>query len=50
VVAKVRERLAVINKQHRNLMWKDLISGSSLSWSLGKGIRSRSQTDFNESL
>ena len=28
VVAKVRESLAVINKQHRSLMWKDLISGS----------------------
>jgi len=28
VVAKVRESLAVINKQHRSLMWTDLISGS----------------------
>jgi len=48
VVAKVKERLAVINKQHRSLMWKDLISGSSLSWRLGKSIRSRSQTDFKK--
>jgi hypothetical protein len=48
VVAKVRERLAVINKQHRSLMWKDLISGSSVSWRLGKSIRSRSQTDFKK--
>ena len=28
VVAKVRERLAVSKKQHRNLKWKDLISRS----------------------
>jgi len=28
VVAKVRESFAVINKQHRSLMWKDVISGS----------------------
>ena len=28
VLAKVRERLAVINKKHRNLMGKHLISGS----------------------
>jgi len=28
VVAKVRERLAAINKQHISLMGKDLISGS----------------------
>ena len=28
VIAKVRERLALINKQHRILMGKDLISGS----------------------
>jgi len=28
VVAKVRERLAVINKQHRSLMGRNLISGS----------------------
>jgi hypothetical protein len=28
VVAKVRETLAVINKKHRSLMGKDLISGS----------------------
>jgi hypothetical protein len=28
VVEKARERLAVKNKQHRSLMWKDLISGS----------------------
>jgi len=46
VVAKVRERLAVINKRHRSLMCKDLISGSSVRWSLGKSIRSKSQTDF----
>jgi len=28
VVAKLRERLAVIKKQHRSLMGKNLISGS----------------------
>ena len=28
VVEKLRESLAVRNKQHRSLMWKDLISGS----------------------
>ena len=27
VVAKVREKLAVGKKKHRNLMWKDLILG-----------------------
>ena len=27
VVDKVRERVVVINTQHRNLMWKALISG-----------------------
>jgi hypothetical protein len=48
VVAKVRERLAIVKKQHRSLMWKDLISGSSMSWRLGKSIRSRSQTDFKK--
>ena len=48
MVAKIRERLAVINKQHRSLMWKDLISGSSLRWRLGKSIRSRSQTGFKK--
>jgi len=39
VVAKVRERLAVINKHHRSLMWKYLISGSNMSWRLGNSIR-----------
>ena len=48
MIAKVRERLAVINKQHRSLMWKDLISGSSVHWRLGKIIRLRSQTDFKK--
>jgi len=43
VVAEVRERLALINKQHRILMWKDLISVSSISWRLGNSIRLRSQ-------
>ena len=33
-----------VNKQHRILMWEDLISGSSVSWRLGNGIRLRSQT------
>jgi len=28
VVAKVRERLALINKIHRSFTWRDLISGS----------------------
>jgi len=28
VVAKVGESLAAINHQHRNLMWRDLISGN----------------------
>jgi len=28
VVAKVRERLAVSKRQHRSVMWRDLISGS----------------------
>jgi endonuclease/exonuclease/phosphatase family metal-dependent hydrolase len=28
VVAKVRKSLTVNKKQHRSLMWKDLISGS----------------------
>jgi hypothetical protein len=38
VVAKVKERLALINKLHRCLKWNDLISGSCKSWRLGKVI------------
>jgi hypothetical protein len=30
VVVEVREKLAVINKQHRSLMWRDFISGRSV--------------------
>ena len=48
VFAKVRERLAVNKQEHRSLMWKDLISGSSVSWRLGKSVRSRSQTDLKK--
>jgi hypothetical protein len=46
VVAKFREGLAVINKQHRRFKWKDLISGSFMSWRLGNSIRFRSQTNL----
>ena len=33
-----------INKQHRNLMWRDLISGNYMIWSLGNSIRLIFQT------
>ena len=44
MVAKVAERLAVSKKEAQKFEWKDLISGSSMSWRLGNNIRLRYQT------
>jgi hypothetical protein len=43
VVAKVKERWAKMNKQHRILKWRFTISGNCVSWSLGKRTRLKSQ-------
>jgi len=44
VVAKVRERLAVCEQAAQKFVWKDLMSGSLVSWSLRNSIRVRLQT------
>jgi len=46
MVAKVMERLAIINKQHRSLMGKGLTSGSSMSWRLGKQYETETANRF----
>jgi hypothetical protein len=38
VVAEGRGRLALSKLGHRSLRWKDLISGSYVSWRLGNSI------------
>jgi hypothetical protein len=43
VIVKVRESLAVSEKQHRIWMWKNLISGIQVSRGLGNIVRFRSQ-------
>jgi len=44
VVAKVRERLAVSKQAAQKLAGERFISGSQMSWRLGKSIRLRFQT------
>jgi hypothetical protein len=42
VFAKLGKDWQYVNKQHGNFMWRYLISGRSVRWSLGNNIRLRS--------
>ena len=41
---KLGKHWQYVNKQLKTLMWRDLVSGSEMSWRLGNSIRLRTQT------